>query len=217
MKRIRFLLAIGSFITLHPGAYSAQIEGLPTEVWKLSGPISTLAEAEALKGSFSPDATFTATQIDFAQKLTFLGDFIDGSGTDLVGSIPDIRLTYFLLSGYIMLPAGTINFALASDDGSQVIINNTMVVNNDGLHAWSEMTGSIPLSGGLYPIQVKLFNNFGPAALRLTYDVTGGTNFTEIPTSALRPSAIPEPATRLLWISGGGILCLLGRRRKTAA
>ena len=63
---------------------------------------------------------------------------------------------------------GRYSFRLTSDDGSQLYIDEKLVIDNDGLHEAQAREVSIPLSEGIHNVQVKYFQ--GPAyevALRL--------------------------------------------------
>ena len=51
--------------------------------------------------------------------------------------------------------AGTYGFSTTSDDGSDLRIDSTTVVNNDGLHSSQERTGSIALSAGTHSLRVR--------------------------------------------------------------
>ena len=76
--------------------------------------------------------------------------------------------------GWITLPAdGIYDFALDSDDGSRLWIDNNLVVDNDGLHAPTMAKGTLPLAAGAHRIQVDYFNKTGGAELTL-YAVVAG-------------------------------------------
>jgi hypothetical protein len=48
-------------------------------------------------------------------------------------------------------------FLLTSDDGSKLYIDDTLVVNNDGIHAAREAGARVLLSGGIHRIRVSYF------------------------------------------------------------
>ncbi len=52
---------------------------------------------------------------------------------------------------------GLYTFALLSDDGSKLYIDDQVVVDNDGVHAPLEKNGSVELAGGLHRIRVSYF------------------------------------------------------------
>jgi len=52
---------------------------------------------------------------------------------------------------------GLYGFALTSDDGSRLYIDDQVIVDNDGLHAPVSKSGIIELSGGIHRIRVQYF------------------------------------------------------------
>ncbi|TAL37631.1 MAG: beta-glucosidase [Spirochaetes bacterium] len=71
---------------------------------------------------------------------------------------------------------GDFSFRVLSDDGSRVYIDETLVVDNDGVHPPSELTGTIKLTKGKHAIRVEFFQ--GPRyelALQLFVTTPGGT------------------------------------------
>lgn len=72
----------------------------------------------------------------------------------------------FRWTGYIDVPTdGTWTFYTSSDEGSQVLIGSTVVVNNDGLHAVQERSGSIGLARGKHAFTVTFFEHLGTASI----------------------------------------------------
>jgi alpha-N-arabinofuranosidase len=68
--------------------------------------------------------------------------------------------------GYIKLPAdGLYTFSLISDDGADLSIDTSLVVNNDGRHAPEEQTGTVVLKAGFHAISVQFFQASGGKAL----------------------------------------------------
>lgn len=81
---------------------------------------------------------------------------------------PDTYSIRFL--GFIRIhTAGTYTFYTNSDDGSKLYINNTLVVNNDGLHPPQEQSGNIALNPGWYPFRVDYFEQGGGEILEVSY------------------------------------------------
>jgi hypothetical protein len=52
---------------------------------------------------------------------------------------------------------GMYSFALLSDDGAKLYIDDQLVIDNDGLHPPEEITGIVDLAGGLHRIRVSYF------------------------------------------------------------
>lgn len=83
-----------------------------------------------------------------------------------------------------ILTAGTYTFHLTSDDGSRLLIDNSVLINNDGLHAVRTVSGSRNLSVGYHDIEVQYFERTGQATLILEYAGPGITR-TAVPVDVL--------------------------------
>lgn len=80
----------------------------------------------------------------------------------------------FEFDGFINITSsGTYNFYTSSDDGSKLYIGSKEVVNNDGLHAKEEKSGSIYLSAGTHPIKVTYFERWSDDILEVRYSGPG--------------------------------------------
>ncbi len=66
--------------------------------------------------------------------------------------------------------AGDYTFYLESDDGSRLLLDGQVVVDNEGLHASQTQAGSVWLGVGLHPIQVDFFDNVADESLSLQYE-----------------------------------------------
>ena len=77
-----------------------------------------------------------------------------------------------IFNGYIDIPAdGIYTFALLSDDGSYLKIDDTMVADNDGEHSPREIIGQHAMRRGLHPIYARYFDhNGGQLRLRVMDD-----------------------------------------------
>lgn len=65
---------------------------------------------------------------------------------------------------------GLYTFYLTSDDGSNLYIDNKIVVNNDGAHGVKESSGKIELESGRYPFRVFYFEKSGEQNLKVEYE-----------------------------------------------
>ncbi|MEO0331491.1 MAG: PA14 domain-containing protein [Bacteroidota bacterium] len=80
----------------------------------------------------------------------------------------------FVFEGYIRIDEpGDYRFYTTSDDGSQLFIDGVKVVENDGLHAKQERSGSISLTDGWHPIRVLYFERYGGNTLEVRYKGPG--------------------------------------------
>ncbi|MBN2010515.1 chitobiase/beta-hexosaminidase C-terminal domain-containing protein [candidate division KSB1 bacterium] len=87
-------------------------------------------------------------------------------------------------TGYFYAPEDDIyTFYLSSDDGGQLSINDSLIVDNDGLHAMIEKSGKAYLKQGMHRIDVQFFQKGGGCGLSLEYE-TPKIKKAKIPTSA---------------------------------
>ena len=77
-------------------------------------------------------------------------------------------------SGYVRVPESTVyTFYLTSDDGSELVIDGQLVVDNDGYHGLQEKAGMVALEAGFHPITVRYFQAGGGRALSLEAEIEG--------------------------------------------
>ncbi|MBI5863111.1 MAG: hypothetical protein HZB38_01095, partial [Planctomycetes bacterium] len=77
-----------------------------------------------------------------------------------------------------------------SDDGSRLWIGSTLVVDNDGLHAMTERSGTLGLQAGTHAIRVEFFERGGGAGL-IASIVGGDLTKQAIPASMWRHTVCP--------------------------
>ena len=69
-----------------------------------------------------------------------------------------------VFEGYIAVPTtGLWTFSTESDDGSRILIDDRIVVVNDGLHGMVDRSGQIALEAGYHRYRLEFFENFGGA------------------------------------------------------
>ncbi len=93
-------------------------------------------------------------------------------------SLPDepdrVEYVGYRYSGYIGIPRDDIYiFTLVSDDGSRLLIDGNVVVDNDGLHGSQGLEGTVSLAAGAHEIVVEWFNKTGGADLNLLFAPAG--------------------------------------------
>ena len=72
-----------------------------------------------------------------------------------------------IFSGFVKIPSdGVYTFALLSNDGSRLFIDDQLIIDNDGWHGAQEMYGQIALKAGFHPIQAAYFQVGGGKALK---------------------------------------------------
>lgn len=100
------------------------------------------------------------------------------------------ELFAFRYTGYVSVPTdGQYTFYLNSDDGSQLFVGSQLVVNNNGLHAATERSGSIGLKAGLHALTVTFFEKTGQEVLVASY-AGPGLSKQVIPAAALVQQAV---------------------------
>jgi len=91
----------------------------------------------------------------------------------------------FHFTGYVEVPSdGIYTFYTSSDDGSNLYIGSTQVVNNDGMHATQEKSGQIGLKAGKHAITVDFFERGSQEVLLVSY-AGPGLSKQPIPDAAL--------------------------------
>ena len=90
---------------------------------------------------------------------------------------------------------GLYRFALSSDDGSRLDIDDQTVVDNDGIHPIATHYGSVELAGGIHTIRVQYFQ--GPRLqVALVLQIAGPDDPEEalrvFSTDEFKPPANPE-------------------------
>jgi glucose/arabinose dehydrogenase len=99
----------------------------------------------------------------------------------------------FRWTGYINIPVdGNWTFYTSSDEGSQLLIGTTIVVNNDGLHTTRDASGTIGLAQGKHAFAVTFFEHLGSASI-VTRWAGPGVGKIVIPSSAFY--RVPASAT----------------------
>ncbi len=99
----------------------------------------------------------------------------------------------FQFTGYVQIPTtGQYTFYTASDDGSQLSIGSTLVVNNNGLHAEEERSGTINLAAGKHAITVTFFEKAGGEVLACRWSGPG-IGKQAIPNSVLSRDGMTPP------------------------
>lgn len=77
-------------------------------------------------------------------------------------------------NGYINIEAdGVYGFSTLSDDGSVILIDDQIVVDNDGKHALFEKGGAVPLQKGFHKFTLKYFNVGITGSLRVFMTIPG--------------------------------------------
>ena len=110
----------------------------------------------------------------------------------------------FRYTGFVDAPSdGSYTFYTASDDGSQLFIGNTMVVDNDSIQSVQERSGTIGLKAGKHAITVTYFERTGDDAFTVSWQGPGFGKV-EIPASSLFHGGGPGSGDQLGDVSMNG-------------
>lgn len=130
----------------------------------------------------TPYATGLAPNLNFAPTN---GAFAASGRADDVGAV---------YTGWIEVPtSGGWTFTLESDEGSKLLIGNNVVVLHDGLHAFSEKSGTIGLAAGRHSVRIEYFEATGSAGLVASWQGPGVAR-TVIPPSVFTNGGSVNPA-----------------------
>ncbi|TAM93417.1 MAG: hypothetical protein EPN39_20085 [Chitinophagaceae bacterium] len=153
----------------------------------ISAPSNQVVTAAVNRGLKYRYYTFTGTWNNIPN-LSSLSALDSGMINNITLS-PATQTTNFAFSfkGYINIRIpGTYTFYTNSDDGSNLYINGTQVVNNDGQHAAQAKSGTYSFSQtGLYPFEVDYFQQGGGYSLTTSWQASSlGIPQSQIPDSA---------------------------------
>jgi len=100
--------------------------------------------------------------------------------------------------GRILLPrAGTYTFGTRSDDGSQLWIDDKLVVDNGGHHSDRYVESRVALSEGWHDLRLRYFQDDGGKIMELWWIPPGGSK-EQVPTSVLYPPGVGGPVMALV-------------------
>ena len=92
----------------------------------------------------------------------------------------------YVFTGYIDIPEdGIWSFALTSDDGAILEVDDQLVVNNDGSHSAITTMGRIPLRKGLHPYKLVYLEDYEGQALVWHWHSEQESEFTLVPKDKL--------------------------------
>lgn len=121
-------------------------------------------------------------QIDYAPTN---GAFASSTLQNNVGAV---------FKGWIDVPAtGLWTFFANSNEGSRLWIGSTLVVDNDGIHAMLEKSGSLALAAGRHAFKVEFFERNGLAGLTASWEGPGVPK-APVPASAFSNGGADVPA-----------------------
>ncbi|MBO9447531.1 PA14 domain-containing protein [Ruegeria sp. R14_0] len=114
------------------------------------------------------DWTAEPTHQEFVPEINYENSrdsFWDGGSKDTFGAKLEGQVT--------VEEGGSYSFFAGADDGVAVFINGERVITNDGLHGFRTRSCEIDLEPGTYDIEVRYFENYGRAGLKLEWEGPG--------------------------------------------
>jgi len=160
-------------------------------------PISNTSSAvigtgTGLTGSYYSNMTMSGTPstVQLDPRINF-----NWGGYPLTPALPE-TVTSAKWTGFIEPEySGTYTLTTTSDDGSRVLINNQVVVNNWYTQGPTARSGTIALTAGtLYPIEVDYYQDTGGSLMQMTWSCAS-TPTCIVPQSQLYPAAQPAAPT----------------------
>ncbi len=132
---------------------TSALPGIDASYYALSAP-TVLPDFDTLTPYATDSTTHTVNY-----PLSY-GNFATSGRADNVGAV---------FAGYFVAPATAIyTFYTNSDDGSRLLIGDTLVVDNDGAHGMQERSGTIGLKAGKHAIRVEYFEAGSAAGLAVS-------------------------------------------------
>ncbi|WP_108723972.1 malectin domain-containing carbohydrate-binding protein [Hyphococcus luteus] len=131
-------------------------QGLTAAFFGLPGSVNSMSEIDF---EAAPLATEVVTSIDYA----------NGGSAFWSGGLINEFTAHF--TGVLnVTTAGNYTFYLSSDDGSQLSIDGSAVVDNDSPHSYRTQSATVYLEAGSHAIDVRYFENYGSQGLKLEWE-----------------------------------------------
>lgn len=132
--------------------------------------------------TLTPYLNTSVAQLNFAPGN---GAFANSNRSDNVGAV---------FTGWIDVPvSGQWTFYVGSDEGSRLSIGSNIVVNHDGIHAFTEKSGAIGLAAGRHAFKVEYFERNGSAGLVASWQGPGVAK-APIPAERFARGGVDSPA-----------------------
>ena len=175
------------------GIFGTEVQpghGFIGEVYVPGGTISRMPNFDRL----APVYTFVTANLDVPTR-----NYTQGFPTPKMQSVVENFAIRFRAELEINIP-GMYVFELYSDDGSQLYIDGSLVVNNDGVHPAMSRRGRVKLRTGIHLVEIHYFQGPRDAiALRWFYHPPNGSRQIVPPNVIYRPGKpeIPDALKKL--------------------
>ena len=152
---------------------------------------ATVKEEELLPGALAKIFVLETqpqvlADINFQQKETFTGIFqmVSLADADFEGLQDNFAIE---VSGYLQIPkTNNYVFRLTSDDGSNLFIDDKLLIDNDGWHGAEPRDAELALEAGYHPFRIRFFQVGGGKVLRLEWSSPDLGEFQVVPPSAFK-------------------------------
>lgn len=167
--------------------------GLESEYYGVNVQISNLEQFKSIVSSNNPDATFTATTINYGQgsgsvsQGTNLQEFLKSDASSLSNDPGNTSDGGIFMAGKVYLEAGTYNFKVLGDDGYDIIINGQSVATYDVNQPPQERVhGEFTISeSGYHDIEMFWWDQGGEYVFKPEISSDGGTTYEILDSSML--------------------------------
>jgi hypothetical protein len=176
--RVCWLGALCGLIVLLGAAASAGAQSPPPQEPGVTQRVFQLAGSPTQICTLKPGQT---------PNVDVLKPTIDWSGDAAFGGLSQNFMVHAIAN--LTVATGTYTFRLRSDDGSELFIDDQLVIDNDGLHGAQDKDGSVQLTAGMHALRVNFFEAGGDQELRLSWKRPGDSAFSIVPSSALSTDA----------------------------
>gem|GEM_PF-2535511 len=158
--------------------------------------LTSIAQVEGFIAGKTPNATFTATSINYGSvggdlgRADHLQQFLGNDKGSLSQDPGDTSDAIIKLSGQVTLAAGSYDFKVTSDDGFILRIDGQDVVKFDGIRSQGVTTSTVPYTiatGGAHQVEIIYWDQGGDAILKVES----------------KPAGAPDSAYSVLGASGG--------------
>ncbi|MGW4463833.1 family 16 glycoside hydrolase [Micromonospora sp. NPDC004704] len=163
-------------LAITPGAAVAapppQEPGVTLRVFDVQVPLSEIC---VLKPGQTPNVDKKMSTINWTATTDF--GFSDNFVSQVIGNIN-------------IATAGSYTFRLSSDDGSELRIDDQLVIDHDGLHgATPPKEGTVTLTTGYHSLRIDHFERAGDQQITLDWRTPGSSSFVLVPNSVLSTDA----------------------------
>ena len=167
--------------------------GLKSEYYGVNTQISNLTQFKSIVSSNNPDATFTATKIDYGygigdvSKGTNLQAFLKNDASSLSNDPADTTDGGIHMYGKVFLTAGTYNFKVYADDGYDILIDGTSVASfeNNQSPATKIHNQFIIAQDGYYDIEMFWWDQGGAYVFKPEISSDGGLTYKTLDSTML--------------------------------